>query len=107
MKTDNILIDKWVKTPFENRGYLLLQNNIPLCHVKMAIGMKDNEDRYNADLIVTAVNNCKAINKNNPLAAAENLINMKQALFTLITKGVSATAQDYENAINVYKQATE
>lgn len=45
---------EWFKTPFENRGFLILHDNIPLCHVKKAQGMKDGEDEANARLIAAA-----------------------------------------------------
>lgn len=43
----------WHKTPFEDRGWLILHDNLPICHVKH-VNEDSKTDEANADLIEAA-----------------------------------------------------
>jgi len=108
--TNNVLIDKWEVLFAQDEMYYITTSGNDAAFAY---------DKKSADLIVTAVNACKAINPDNPLNAALHLVELidmykqlQQKLEILINATPTSETRAQLTVLNILallklKQATE
>ena len=68
-----------VSRPLDNITYLITQDN-PIAEMRWGAGIYEDAQRANANLIVEAVNACIKLNPDNPLAVAQSISALYEAL---------------------------
>lgn len=76
MKGHNYSKGTWVPNKYRQ----IMCDDKVICYIGMSGHMADNEDGPNAQLIAAAVNACIAVNPDNPMAVAESIKDMCEAL---------------------------